>query len=90
MFERLGVRHHVLFAEPEGTNINAGCGSTHLGPLTEEVVRRQAALGIAFDGDADRMLAVDHKGGVVDGDHLIAMFAADLRRSGRSSVTRSS
>ncbi|MGO9198761.1 MAG: phosphoglucosamine mutase [Acidimicrobiales bacterium] len=82
VFERLGVRHHVLFAEPEGTNINAGCGSTHLGPLTEEVVRRQAALGIAFDGDADRMLAVDHKGGVIDGDHLIAMFAADLRRSG--------
>ncbi len=82
VFERLKVRHHVMFAEPDGTNINAGCGSTHLGPLTEEVLRRQAALGIAFDGDADRMLAVDHKGGMIDGDHLIAMFAADLSRAG--------
>ncbi|MHB1988036.1 MAG: phosphoglucosamine mutase [Acidimicrobiales bacterium] len=82
VFERAGISHHVVFAEPEGTNINAGCGSTHLGPLAEEVVRRGARLGIAFDGDADRMLGVDHLGNVVDGDHLIAMFAADLKRSG--------
>jgi phosphoglucosamine mutase len=82
VFERLKVRHHVMFAEPDGTNINAGCGSTHLASLTEEVLRRQAVLGVAFDGDADRMLAVDHKGGMIDGDHLIAMFAADLSQAG--------
>jgi phosphoglucosamine mutase len=82
VLEPLGVRRHVIFAEPDGTNINEGCGSTHLGPLVEAVRERGAALGIAFDGDADRMLAVDHTGKVVDGDHLIAMFAADLRRSG--------
>ncbi|MHB8244444.1 MAG: phosphoglucosamine mutase [Acidimicrobiales bacterium] len=78
VFARIGIRHHVLFASPHGVNINAGCGSTHLGPLSDEVVRRGAALGIAFDGDADRMLAVDHKGDMVDGDQLIAMFAKDL------------
>ncbi len=82
VFEQLGLRHHLRAVEPDGTNINEACGSTHLGPLIETVRERGAILGVAFDGDADRMLAVDHEGGVVDGDHLIAMFAADLRRSG--------
>ena len=80
---RLGISHRVLAAEPDGENINAGCGSTHLEPLQAEVVAAGAGLGIALDGDADRMLAVDHTGAVVDGDQLIAMFALDLAARGR-------
>ncbi len=78
VLERLGIRHQVLFAEPNGVNINAGCGSTDLRPLQEAVVASGAALGVAFDGDADRVLAVDHSGELVDGDQLLAMFAFDL------------
>ncbi|MGH9296368.1 MAG: phosphoglucosamine mutase [Acidimicrobiales bacterium] len=83
VFERFGVEHSILFAEPNGTNINSGCGSTDLSALAREVLSRGAVLGVAFDGDADRMLAVDHTGATVDGDQLIAMFARDLRASGR-------
>jgi phosphoglucosamine mutase len=83
VFERLGIDHSVIGAAPDGTNINAGCGSTHLGLLQAEVARTGAGLGIAFDGDADRMLAVDHTGEIVDGDQLIAMFAADLHERGQ-------
>lgn len=80
---RLGVRHSVVCADPDGANINAGCGSTDLGLLRRSVVELSADLGIAFDGDADRLLAVDHRGEVVDGDQLIAMFAVDLAERGR-------
>jgi len=82
MLERLGLSHKVLFAEPNGVNINAGCGSTHLQPLQEAVVASGAALGVALDGDADRVLAVDHAGELVDGDQLLAMFAFDLLERG--------
>ena len=82
VLERLGVRHKILFAEPDGVNINAGCGSTELGPLQAAVVASGAALGIALDGDADRVLAVDHAGELVDGDQLMALFAFDLAESG--------
>jgi phosphoglucosamine mutase len=82
VFEQLGLRYHVMFADPQGSNINAGCGSTDLRPLAEAVRARKAVVGVAFDGDADRMLAVDETGGLVDGDHLIALFASDLRRAG--------
>jgi phosphoglucosamine mutase len=82
VLERLGIRHKVLFAEPNGVNINAGCGSTDLRPLQEAVVASGAALGVAFDGDADRVLAVDHTGELVDGDQLLAMFAFDLVERG--------
>ncbi|HLN04660.1 MAG TPA: hypothetical protein VK217_00170 [Acidimicrobiales bacterium] len=82
VLECLGIRHRVLSASPNGTNINAGCGSTDLRPLTEAVVASGAALGVAFDGDADRVLAVDHTGEVVDGDQLLAMFAFDLLERG--------
>jgi phosphoglucosamine mutase len=78
VLDRLGIRHTVLSAEPNGVNINAGCGSMHLEQLREAVVASHAALGVAFDGDADRMLAVDHTGELVDGDQLLAMFAFDL------------
>jgi phosphoglucosamine mutase len=74
----LGAQVTVLCAEPDGTNINDGCGSTHPELLQEAVVREGADLGIAFDGDADRLLAVDHRGRVVDGDQIIALFATDL------------
>ena len=73
----------VLGGAPDGVNINAGCGSTHLGPLAEAVVATGADVGIALDGDADRCLAVDHRGQVVDGDQLLAVLALDLRSRGR-------
>ena len=82
VLERLGVAHSVMSAEPDGLNINAGCGSTELRPLQKAVVEQGAVLGIALDGDADRMLAVDDKGRLVDGDQLLAMFALDLQERG--------
>ena len=82
MLDRLGIPHRVLSASPDGRNINAGCGSTHLRSLQEAVVSCGAALGVAFDGDADRVIAVDHAGEIVDGDQLLAMFALDLAERG--------
>jgi phosphoglucosamine mutase len=73
----------VLCAAPDGTNINAGCGSTDPSGLAEAVVRRGADAGLALDGDADRVIAVDGTGAVVDGDRLLGLFAIDLRRRGR-------
>lgn len=68
----------VLFGEPDGKNINDGCGSTHPEALAQAVVVAGADLGLAFDGDADRLIAVDPLGNIVDGDRLLAMFATDL------------
>jgi phosphoglucosamine mutase len=82
VLSRLGIRHTVVSAEPNGVNINSGCGSTHLESLREAVVSCGAALGVALDGDADRMLAVDHTGELVDGDQLMALFAFDLQERG--------
>ncbi|MDP9387574.1 MAG: phosphoglucosamine mutase, partial [Actinomycetota bacterium] len=73
----------VMGAAPDGTNINAGCGSTDLRPLQAAVAEHGADVGLAFDGDADRVLAVDGAGGVVDGDHILALCALDLQRRGR-------
>ena len=73
------VENLDIGAHPDGANINAGCGSTHPGPLQAEVVDRGAAAGLAFDGDADRLVAVDERGGLVDGDHILAIAALDLR-----------
>ena len=77
---RLGakVENLDIGGHPDGANINAGCGSTHPGPLQAEVVDRGAAAGLAFDGDADRLVAVDERGGLVDGDHILAIAALDL------------
>ncbi len=80
---RLGAAVEVLHADPDGHNINDGCGSTHPGDLQRRVVETGAAVGLAFDGDADRVLAVDEAGELVDGDHLLALFAVDLRDRGR-------
>jgi phosphoglucosamine mutase len=78
----LGVEVHVIHGAPDGVNINDGCGSTHPRDLQAEVVERRAHLGIAFDGDADRVLMADHRGELVDGDHLIAILAIDRHERG--------
>jgi phosphoglucosamine mutase len=78
----LGLDPVVLHASPDGRNINAACGSTHPDDLRRAVVEVGADVGLAFDGDADRLLAVDETGELVDGDQLLAMFAADLRARG--------
>jgi phosphoglucosamine mutase len=79
VLERVGVHVTVLNARPDGTNINADCGSTHPQALQRRVVAEGAHVGLAFDGDADRVLAVDHEGRLVDGDQLIALCAVDRR-----------
>jgi phosphoglucosamine mutase len=75
IFERLGAAVDAIATEPDGRNINAGCGSTHLDNLIAHVVACGAAVGFAFDGDGDRVLAVDGQGRVHDGDELIALLA---------------
>ena len=79
---RLGVEFHMIGASPDGTNINDGFGSTDIAALAEAVREHHANLGVAFDGDADRLIAVDEHGDVVDGDRLIALFATDLLSKG--------
>jgi phosphoglucosamine mutase len=78
----LGAQVTVLHAAPDGININSACGSTHPEGLQRQVVATGAAVGLAFDGDADRVLAVDHTGALVDGDQLIAICALDRREQG--------
>jgi phosphoglucosamine mutase len=82
IFERLGAEVETIGAEPDGRNINDGCGSTHLELLAERVADSDAEIGFAFDGDADRMLAVDGNGRVHDGDELIALAARGLAGRG--------
>ncbi len=82
VLRRLGADVTVIHAEPDGTNINEGCGSTHPGELQHAVVASGADLGLAFDGDADRVLAVDAGGALVDGDQIIAVCALDRHRRG--------
>ena len=72
----------AICAEPDGLNINEGCGSTHLGVLQRAVVEHGADVGFALDGDADRCLAVDHEGNVVDGDQILAVLALAMRDAG--------
>ncbi|MCU1486048.1 MAG: glmM [Actinomycetia bacterium] len=78
VLEQLGCEVEILSAHPDGVNINAECGSTHPERLQAQVVASGADLGLAFDGDADRVLAVDHTGRLIDGDHLIAICAIDM------------
>ncbi|MFH8338893.1 phosphoglucosamine mutase [Streptomyces sp. AM6-12] len=78
-FGRAGAQVVTIGAEPDGLNINDGCGSTHLSRLKAAVVEHGADLGIAHDGDADRCLAVDHTGEEVDGDQILAVLALALR-----------
>jgi phosphoglucosamine mutase len=83
IFRRLGAHVEVVAAEPDGRNINEGCGSTHVEALAASVVDGGHDIGFAFDGDGDRVLAVDRTGAVVDGDELIALAAVHMRASGR-------
>ena len=82
VFRRLGAMVVAIHDQPDGVNINARCGSTHPESLQAAVVAHGAHVGFAFDGDADRMLAVDHCGELVDGDQLMAMTALDMRDRG--------
>lgn len=81
-FRDAGATVVVIGAEPDGTNINLGCGSTHLGALQAAVLEHQADVGIAHDGDADRCLAVDHTGEIVDGDRMMAILALAAKQNG--------
>src|SRR5207249_1955108 len=73
----------VIHADPNGTNINEGCGSTHPDDLQQSVLDDRADAGLAFDGDADRVVAVDGQGALVDGDQIIAICALDLHERGQ-------
>ena len=83
VFERAGADVVAIGCEPDGTNINAGCGSTATELVSSAVVEHGADLGLALDGDADRLLAVDATGALVDGDALLALFARDLADRGQ-------
>ncbi|MEV8638156.1 phosphoglucosamine mutase [Streptosporangium sp. NPDC051023] len=80
---RAGATVETIGARPDGLNINAGCGSTHLDKLQQIVISRGADVGIAYDGDADRCLAVSHTGEVVDGDQIMAVLATAMRAEGK-------
>ena len=82
VFDALGAKTLVINNEPDGTNIDANCGSTHMDELKARVVYENAAIGIAFDGDADRMLAVDEKGELVDGDQIMAICGTYMKQKG--------
>ncbi len=83
VLRRLGAQLvEVIGADPDGVNINVACGSTHLDAMAEAVVRTGADLGLAFDGDGDRVLAIDHAGHPVDGDQILAILAVRLRDRG--------
>lgn len=79
----LGANLIAIHTNPDGTNINANCGSTHMDELRARVVSEKADVGIAFDGDADRMLAVDENGKLVDGDEIMAICGNFLKKKGR-------
>ncbi len=83
LFASLGAECHMLSASPDGININEKCGSTHLEALREYVIKNECDLGIAFDGDADRCLAIDECGNEVDGDFIMAILALDLKSQGK-------
>ncbi|MBP5426779.1 MAG: phosphoglucosamine mutase [Clostridiales bacterium] len=83
LFEGLGANVFVIHNTPNGTNINKECGSTHIESLQEEVLLRNADIGFAFDGDADRVLAVDEKGEVLDGDKILAVIGSYMKSEGK-------
>lgn len=83
LFEGLGAKCHMLFDEPNGVNINDECGSTHMEHLMDYVRENHLDAGLAFDGDADRCLAVDDNGDLVDGDYVMAICALDMKSRGK-------
>ncbi|MFR0779680.1 MAG: phosphoglucosamine mutase [Zhenhengia sp.] len=80
---RLGAEVEVIHNKPNGVNINKLCGSTHMEDLSRQVVGRGMEVGIAFDGDADRCLAVDEAGQLIDGDQIMSIIGSDMKRDGR-------
>ena len=83
VFAELGVEITTLFNQPDGKNINLNCGSQHPEILAAEVLRKRADVGFAFDGDGDRVIAVDNKGNVLTGDRMLAICSAILKREGK-------
>ena len=82
VFTALGIKHYILNNTPNGTNINDNCGSTHLDVLKKYVVENKCNLGIAYDGDGDRCLAIDEKGNEIDGDKLLAVISNYMKEKG--------
>ncbi len=83
LFEQLGIETVVMGDQPDGRNINLNCGSTHPESLAKAVVDRGCQMGVAFDGDGDRAIFIDHRGRVVDGDAVLLMCGAHFKREGR-------
>ena len=83
VFETLGINHIILNDEPDGININHNCGSTHLEMLKKYIVENKMSLGIAYDGDGDRCLAVDENGEEIDGDKLLAIIGSYLKKENK-------
>jgi phosphoglucosamine mutase len=83
VFKELGAKVTLIGNQPTGTNINDGCGATNTKLLTKTVLEEKADLGIAFDGDGDRVMMVDHEGGVLDGDNILFILARDALKNGR-------
>ena len=83
VFQALGISYRIINNHPDGININANCGSTHLEGLKKYVVENHMSLGVAYDGDGDRCLAVDEKGNEIDGDKLLAIISQNLKRKGK-------
>ena len=82
LYSRAGAQVIAIHNAPNGININDNCGSTHLESLIETVKKNNCDLGIAHDGDADRCLAIDNEGNVIDGDHILALLAQDFKQNG--------
>lgn len=85
VFKALGINYKIINNNPDGININDGCGSTHLKGLKKFVVDNKLSLGVAYDGDGDRCLAVDEKGNEIDGDKILAIISQNLKRKGKLS-----
>ncbi|MCI8471352.1 MAG: phosphoglucosamine mutase [Clostridia bacterium] len=83
VFKALGIPYKIINHEPDGININENCGSTHLEGLKKFVLDNQLSLGVAYDGDGDRCLAIDEKGNEIDGDKLLAIISNNLKQKGK-------
>ena len=83
IFKVLGIKHHIINDNPDGININDKCGSTHLEQLKDFVINNKCNLGIAYDGDGDRCLAVDENGNEIDGDRILAILSNYLKSKGQ-------
>ena len=83
IFNKLGIKYKIISNNPDGININDGCGSTHLESLKDFVITNKLSLGIAYDGDGDRCLAVDEQGKDIDGDIILALLSKHLKSNGK-------